>query len=158
FSVPYLPLDRYLDVRMDWEFHRQLLSIFHVVRAGSHKKVLKVNLAGAPLPELPGDNHYYDTHFHSIAEWFFASPTDVFAPRKAYGGPIVMAVESAYAIGMIDSPASVRDLVCVTDHNCFYNTQAGSPNDSDRLLPYGPSSPSASTGLVWADTLQCDHC
>src|SRR5207253_11233951 len=59
WSLGALPADRYVDVRMNWEFHRKLLWIFSVSRSGSNKKVLKVTFADAPLPELPGENHHH---------------------------------------------------------------------------------------------------
>lgn len=136
---------KYLDVRMAWEFHRRILWIFNVTRDGVNKKVLRVQF-GPPLPAVPGENHYYDVHHHTIAEWFFSSVLNVFAPRKAYGGPIVMTAESAYALGMIPSPTAVNGLVTTTDHNTFFNETAGDPNDEDRRPPFGPTSPAQSVG------------
>lgn len=45
-----------------------------------------------PLPAIldvfgeGGDNSYYDAHVHTIAEWFFDNPINLFAPRKSYHG------------------------------------------------------------------------
>jgi hypothetical protein len=150
-ASPAASVKKYFDVRLHWEFHRKILWIFNVTRDGWTKKVLEVSF-GPALPALPLDGHYYDVHHHTIAEWFFSSPINVFAPRKAYGGPIAMTAESACAVGMTDSPSAVRDLIVTTDHNCFYNEQAGNPNDRDHRPPWGPSSPAQSIGASGAVT------
>src|SRR5262245_35687759 len=35
---------------------------------------------------LGGDDHYFDAHMHTVAEWFLANPLNLFAPRKSYDG------------------------------------------------------------------------
>ncbi|MFC1707487.1 S8 family serine peptidase, partial [Planctomycetota bacterium] len=145
-QVPGQPLQKYFDIRMAWKFHRRILYFFTCTRNGTHKKVLGVTFGSDDLPRLPGDNHYYDVHNHTIAEWFFDHWLSLFAPRKAYGGPLVMVNESAAALGMISDPQNVRDLVAITDHNVFYNKTVGDPNAPYQRPPYGPSSPAASVG------------
>jgi len=147
FGLGALPDERFLDVRMDWSFHRRIFWIVSVARSGSNKKVMRLGFADGPLAGLPGDNHFYDAHFHSIAEWYFSSFTQIFAPRKAYGGPLLMAAESAYAIGMVDDPADVKDLLATTDHNAFFNETVGNPDADDRRPPFGPTSVGASGGV-----------
>ena len=40
-------------------------------------------------------------------EGFFDNPINILAPRKAYGGPLQMVMESAWAMGLIDDPNQV---------------------------------------------------
>jgi subtilisin family serine protease len=146
FGLGALPAERYLDVRMDWRFYREVLWWDVNTRSGSNRKMLRVGFADGPLSMLPGDNHYYDAHFHTIAEWYFSGWLQVFAPRKAYGGPLVMAAESAYAIGMLADPRDAKDLLATTDHNAFFNTSVGNPDSDDLRPPFGPTSLAASGG------------
>ena len=44
---------------------------------GSYRKVLGTNFASKPLPVLPGDGQYYDTHLHTMTG----------SPLTAPGGP-----------------------------------------------------------------------
>lgn len=126
---------RFLDAKVEWTYLVPLPLGLTPSRAGSHRSVLRVGFAKEPWPRLPGEGHPHDVHNHTIAEWYFSSPLNVFAPRKAYGGPIVMLREAAYALGVLGSPADVRDRLITTDHNNFYN--AGVPTDADHWPPYG---------------------
>ncbi len=91
---------------------------------------LRVNIANyKTLPSLGYEWHYYDAHFHTIAEWSLGEK--LLSPRKAFGGPIQMIKESAYAMGLIDSIYSLTDRVIATDHNSFFS--------DDFVLPVGPS-------------------
>ncbi len=145
-GVPATPTQlttKYFDSAVQWEYHRRILWVFNITRSGTTRKVVSVDFLSSAFPALPGENRYYDAHVHTIAEWFFDSPINLFAPRKAYGGPLQMIAECAYAKGLIASPADVRDNVITTDHNCFYNV-FGNPDHPDRRPPRGPSSPAAS--------------
>ncbi len=142
-------LTKYLDVRLDWEYERKLFyGIFTVTRTGSTRKGLAVTFGAAPLPAPPGETHYYDAHLHTVAEWFFDNPINLFAPRKAYGGPICMIAESGYALGMLDSPdpALLGDAFLTTDHSTFYNMSIPAADDADHRPPVGPTSPAANPG------------
>jgi thermitase len=141
---PAAPVTRFVDAEVRWSFHRRLLWIFQITRSGSARKVMRVVLGPRDLPRLPGEGHYYDAHLHTIAEWYHASPLALTAPRKAYGGPLIMLHESAAAVGLIGDPLQVKDRIAVTDHNTFYNTTVGDPDHPDARPPFGPSSPARS--------------
>lgn len=130
----------FLDVRMAWSYRRVIFYVFSSTRTGAHRKVLRVESTPGGLPRLPGENHYYDAHFHTIAEWSFGSPLDLFAPRKAYGGPLQMVKEVARCLGLTGAGGSVRNRVVTTDHNCFYNTGIPDPDGPRNRPPFGPSS------------------
>lgn len=139
---PPAPVDKYLDARVEWSQERVLFFVFKKTRSGSHRAVLRTRFSSAPFPALPGDNHYHDVHHHTIAEWYFGSPLDIFAPRKAYGGPLLMVVESAYAMGVIDQPTfqAARERIITTDHNSFNNRTIPDPDSPDHRPPFGPQS------------------
>ena len=134
------PITRYLHTRLDWRFLRTIFWIPIPLRTGTTTKSLAVVCGNTDLPRLPGEGHYYDTHNHTIAEWFFDSPLNLVAVRKAYGGPLAMVNESAAALGFIPDAYAVKDLVAVTDHNVFFNETVGDPNHRDRRPPFGPAS------------------
>jgi subtilisin family serine protease len=149
FGVPSIPPDvmfKFLDVKVEWSYEIKLFYFFTITRTGSHRAVLRFKFSPTPLPELPGENHRYDVHTHSIAEWCFGSPLDIFCPRKAYGGPIQMIKEAAFAMGMTDAVDDVNGKVCVTDHNNFYNSTIPDPNGPEHRPPYGPASITAQPG------------
>ena len=133
------PVTRYLDSKVWWEQSRPLFFFWTTSRSGSHRSVLRVRFADAPLPALPGENHYHDVHHHTIAEWFFGSPLDVFAPRKAYGGPMQMVFESGYAMGFLPAPTpqAAWGKIISTDHNCFNNRTIPDPDGPDHRPPFG---------------------
>ena len=143
-GAPAAPVTKFLDARVEWEQIRPLLFFWTTTRGGSHRAVLKVRFADAALPSLPGANHYHDVHHHTIAEWFFGSPLDVFAPRKAYGGPLQMVFESGYAMGFIGAPTkqAAWGRIVTTDHSCFNNRTIPDPDGPDHRPPYGHSAPS----------------
>lgn len=140
---------KYLDVKVEWEHQRLVLWVFNTTRSGSHRSVLRVRFSPAPYPALPGDNHYHDVHHHTIAEWYFGSPLDIFAPRKAYGGPLQMVMECAYVMGVIDQPTAQAAYmkIITTDHASFNNRTIPDPDSPDHRPPFGPQSPSAQPGL-----------
>ncbi|MEZ0227808.1 MAG: S8 family serine peptidase [Planctomycetota bacterium] len=146
-AQPTKPVVKYTDVKLDWSYEETLFfGLLTTTRAGSHRAVLRSVFGSAPLPSLPGENHSHDVHHHTIAEWFFGSQLNVFAPRKAYGGPIQMVKESAYALGVIGAPDDVKDKIICTDHMCFYNTTIAGAQDADHRPPYGPTSVTAQPG------------
>ncbi len=74
------------------------------VGAGVTTKVLRVVVDPAsPLPRFSKADRHFDIHVHTIAEQTHGDKLDVDTGYKAFGGPIAMLVESAYAIGMLDT-------------------------------------------------------
>lgn len=142
---------RYVDVTLNWAYKRTILWIFTQTRTGRHRKVLKVEFLPSALPQLPGDNHYYDVHHHTIAEWFFDNPLNIVAPRKAYGGPIQMIKEMAHGMGITPSVNNVFGLVITTDHNAFFNQNISNPNGPEQRPPFGPASINAQPGTTEFD-------
>ena len=147
-ASPSVGVDKFVDVKVEWESQRLLLWLFRQTRSGDHRGVMRVHFAADELPALPGDNHYHDVHHHTIAEWYFGSPLDIFAPRKAYGGPLQMVFESGYALGILSAPtaAAAREQIITTDHACFNNRTIPDADGTDHRPPYGPQSPSAQPG------------
>jgi hypothetical protein len=84
-------------------------------------RTLKIRIADSEFPSLGRGWAYYDVHMHTVAEWSLA--TDIAAPRKAFGGPIQMIKESAYALGLTQSSSSADfvNRVIATDHNAFFS-------------------------------------
>ena len=76
----------------------------------------------------------YDGHLHTMAEWYHTDVLETFAPMKAYGCPLQMLGECAYAQGLIDSVSDWNGKVTTSDHNCFYSpmsdTRGGVSSDS----------------------------
>jgi subtilisin family serine protease len=147
--APTTPVDKFLDVKLDWEQRGVLFFGITTTRRGSHRSVMKVRFPTSGLPSLPGENHYHDVHHHTIAEWYFGSPLDLFAPRKAYGGPLQMVFESAYAMGVISAPTkqAARGRIITTDHNSFNNRTIPDPDGPDHRPPFGPQSVSQNPGV-----------
>ena len=142
---------KYVDVKLHYASHRYNFWGTLEVDSADYHKVLRVTFDSRPLPVLPGDGHYYDTHCHTIAEWYFSSQFDLLAPRKAYGGPIVMIREAAFALGLTDSAQPAPGSIITTDHSCFNNTEDPDCNDGLRRIQIGPTAPQNSldsTGTV----------
>jgi subtilase family protein len=139
---------KFVDTTLRWSQRRMILFGFQFIRGGQHRAVTRTRFAASKLPALPGENHYHDVHHHTIAEWNFGSAIDVFAPRKAYGGPLQMVFETAYAMGVIDQPnqQGAFERLITTDHNCFNSRTINDPDGPDRRPPFGPQSPSAQPG------------
>lgn len=148
-AVPAAPVVKFLDVKVEWEQQRVLFFVFSSTRSGSHRSVPRVTFSSSSFPSLPGDNHYHDVHHHTIAEWNFGSPIDIFAPRKAYGGPLQMVFECAYAMGVIASPtaAAAKDRIISTDHNSFNNRTIPDPDGPNHRPPFGPQSVANNPGV-----------
>ncbi|MCO5168344.1 MAG: S8 family serine peptidase [Planctomycetes bacterium] len=151
-GVPLSPTaltDKFVDVKVSWQQRRTLLFGLTSTRSGSHRAVMRVRFSPTSLPSLPGENHYHDVHHHTIAEWYFGSPLDLFAPRKAYGGPLQMVFESAYAMGVISAPTqqAAWGRIITTDHNSFNNRTIPDPDGPDHRPPFGPQSPARNPGV-----------
>ncbi|MCW8140881.1 MAG: hypothetical protein KIT58_18415, partial [Planctomycetota bacterium] len=151
-GVPLAPAaltDKFVDVKVSWEQRRTLLFGLTSTRSGSHRAVMRVRFSPTALPSLPGENHYHDVHHHTIAEWYFGSPLDLFAPRKAYGGPLQMVFESAYAMGVIAAPTqqAAWGRIITTDHSSFNNRTIPDPDGPDHRPPFGPQSPARNPGV-----------
>ncbi len=148
-ASPGQPVVKYVDGRVRWEQRRVLFSLFTTTSSGSHRAVMRTVFAPTSLPALPGENHYHDVHHHTIAEWYFGSPIDIFAPRKAYGGPLQMVFESAYAMGFLAAPdaGAAWGRIITTDHSSFNNRTIPDPDGPDHRPPFGPQSPSQHPGL-----------
>jgi MYXO-CTERM domain-containing protein len=141
-AQPQASVQKYVDVLLHYTAHRNVSSGSVAVDTGDVHKVMRVTFDAKALPALPGTGHYYDTHCHTIAEWYLSSsPLDIFAPRKAYGGPIVMIREAAYAIGLTDSAQPGPGEIITTDHSCFHNSEDPDANDGLRRVQVGPSAP-----------------
>ncbi|MBL4844635.1 MAG: S8 family serine peptidase [Planctomycetes bacterium] len=149
-ASPAQGITKYVDVEVEWESQRVVLWLFRKTRSGDTKSVLRVHFAADEMPSLPGDNHYHDVHNHTIAEWYFGSALDIFAPRKAYGGPLQMVFESAYAMGFITdaTQAAAYERIITTDHSSFNNRTTPAPDGADHRPPFGPQSPSAQPGMT----------
>ncbi len=149
-SQPSALTEKYLDVKVDWKQERVVLWVFNSTRTGSHRAVLRVRFSPAGFPALPGDNHYHDVHHHTIAEWYFGSPLDIFAPRKAYGGPLQMVFECGYAMGVLTAPTAQAAYmkIMTTDHSSFNNRTIPDPDGPDHRPPFGPQSVSAQPGTT----------
>ncbi|MCA8923043.1 MAG: S8 family serine peptidase [Planctomycetes bacterium] len=142
-DYPAAPEVKFVDVKVDWTSRRNLIFGLRRTRHGSHRVVLRVGFSPAALPQLPGDNHYYDVHHHTIAEWYFGSALDIFAPRKAYGGPLQMVFESCYAMGFLKAPTAGEawGRIITTDHMAFNNRTIPDPDGADHRPPFGPQAP-----------------
>ncbi|WP_209427457.1 hypothetical protein [Pararhodobacter sp. SW119] len=95
----------------------------------------------AGLPFFHPMDQYFDGHFHTIAEQTRGNILDIDTALKAFGGPLVMMVESAYAIGMLGRGiergdwASFRNRLAVTDHNVFYSGRLFDRGGAPRFGP-----------------------
>jgi hypothetical protein len=105
-------------------------------------RVLRVQVGPARFPSFDASDRYFDTHAHTIAEQTTAGVLDVNGASKAFGGPVVMLLESAYALGLVQTPprdgnwSAFRDSIAVTDHNIFYSTR---PYDTGTAPRAGPT-------------------
>ena len=85
------------------------------------RRMLAVQLGTDKMPKFVGTDHYFDAHYHSIAEWYRGkSPV---GPAKAYGGPLWMTSATGAAIGMLDTEDfnNSAEKIITTDHNDFFN-------------------------------------
>ncbi|MBI3268600.1 MAG: S8 family serine peptidase [Planctomycetes bacterium] len=144
-NAPIAPVEKYFFVQADWTYSTHALS-WVATKHGTTKKMLKVRFETSDLPTLPGEAKYFDAHVHTIAEWYFSDHLEIFSPMQAYGGPIQMVKECAWAVGLTSSLDDVKDNVVTTDHNCFYGQPGdGDPNSALRRPVFGPTSVARST-------------
>ena len=112
------------------------------------------------LPRLPGRplDQYYDTHYHTLAEW--TESGGLLSPKKAFGGPMQMVIESSYALGFTNSLTDIENRIVTTDHNVFFSKDPKKKADGPDWCPlYGPTGPCAGqsdTGC-WKDDHTCDE-
>ncbi len=105
-------------------------------------RVVRVLVDPARFPSLHPEDRYLDTHVHTIAEQTTSAALDVDGGSKAYGGPVVMLLESAYALGLVETQprdgnwGAYRDSIVVTDHNLFYSRE---PYDAGVAPRFGPT-------------------
>lgn len=112
-----------------------------------HKKafhVLRVIVTPDGFAKFSPVDHQFDVHVHTIAEqtsWHGLANPD--AAKKAFGGPLAMLMESAYALGMVDIQLKngnwkeYKNKIITTDHNAFFS---GNPYESGAEPKYGPTS------------------
>ncbi len=134
--------EHYLFARVYWEMvftsdNKETTTQHHVYR------VLRVLVGSNGFPKFDNADHYYDAHVHTIAEQTgWNGLTNVDASRKAYGGPLAMLIESAYALGLVETQfrngnwTAFRDQLATTDHNVFYS---GNPYDAGTSPGHGPT-------------------
>lgn len=116
-------------------------ALFGRRRLRNHR-VLRVVVDPTPFPSFAPDDRYYDTHAHTIAEQTTSGVLNVNGAAKAYAAPVIMLLESAYALGMVETQPSENgwhdfaDRVAVTDHNMFYSRD---PYDTGAAPSFGPT-------------------
>ncbi|MBI5367281.1 MAG: S8 family serine peptidase [Planctomycetes bacterium] len=144
-ALPAAPIVKYYFVKIDWAYSTHAVT-WTTTRHGTTTKMLKVTYGSSDLPTLPGEGKYYDAHVHTVAEWYFSDHVEVFSPMQAYGGPLPMIKECAWALGLTTALDDVKDNLVTTDHNCFYGSPLDATPNSDLRRPvYGPTSVAAST-------------
>ena len=105
-------------------------------------RVLRVRVDPRQFPSLGPGDRYFDTHVHTIAEQSTSGVLDVNGAHKAFAGPIIMLLESSYALGLVQTQprdgnwAAYRDSIVVTDHNIFYSRE---PYDTGVPPRFGPT-------------------
>lgn len=98
--------------------------------------------SGDEFPRFHRIDRYYDIHYHTIAEQTRGDLASVDSAYRAFGGPLAMVIESAFAVGLVDKPlkdgnwAEFRDQIATTDHNVFYS---GGEFDSGHAPRFGPT-------------------
>ncbi|MBZ0118762.1 MAG: hypothetical protein K8H88_17305, partial [Sandaracinaceae bacterium] len=96
----------------------------------THRMMYVQDGQGQDFPSLHGASHYFDPHYHTIAEYW--PGTYILGPAKAYGGPLQMLAASAWALGFTSAPTlqAARGNLITTDHNTFFD---------DTYAPAGPA-------------------
>ncbi len=117
-------------------------------------RVLRVLVEPAQFPSFDPGDRSFDTHVHTIAEQTTSGVLDVNGGSKAFGGPIVMLLESSFALGLVQTQphdgnwSAYQDSVVVTDHNMFYSAR---PYDTGTAPGFGPTSALADGHAAEAD-------
>jgi hypothetical protein len=142
--VPHAALARHgspdvHDLRAEVEWSKSgLFGRSHLV----NYRVLRVVVDPTRFPRFDPADRYLDTHAHTIAEQTTSGWLDVNGAAKAFAGPIIMLLESAYALGMVETQPrengwdAYADSIVVTDHNIFYSTK---PYDTGSAPRSGPT-------------------
>ncbi|MBM4353558.1 MAG: hypothetical protein FJ109_07130 [Deltaproteobacteria bacterium] len=88
---------------------------------GYTRRMLGVEDGSGMLPKFDAADHYFDAHYHTIAEWYRKG--ELLGPSKAYGGPLWMMTAHLASIGVLDSPKleNVSGKIITTDHNTFFD-------------------------------------
>lgn len=130
----------YLQGQIDWV---RSLTFGSTGQPQKEFKILRVVVSNDNLAKFSVVDHYYDVHVHTIAEqtkWH--GITNVDASKKAFGGPLAMLMESAYATGMVDTQLKdanwtvFKNKIITTDHNSFFS---GGDYDAGTSPGYGPT-------------------
>lgn len=114
-------------------------------RAFRNSRVLRVIVDPARFPSFDPQDRYLDTHVHTIAEQTTSGTFDVNGAGKAFGGPIVMLLESAYALGLVETQpgennwSAFADRIAITDHNIFHSRGPYDPGVAPRFGPTAPT-------------------
>ena len=113
---------------------------------GSHRfrnsRVLRVLVDPARFPSLAPDDRCFDVHVHTIAEQSSSRLFSANSAHKAFAGPVLMLLESAWALGLVETRPSAdgwsafADSIVVTDHNVFYSR---APYDAGTPPRFGPT-------------------
>jgi len=106
------------------------------------RHVMRVIVDIDGFPRFSRIDRYYDIHYHTIAEQTTGDLDSVDSAYRAFGGPLAMVLESAFAVGLIDKKltdgnwAHFRNLIATTDHNVFYS---GGEFDEGTPPRFGPT-------------------
>ena len=100
------------------------------LRMGEDGRTMFVAIGENDLPALHDNGHYFDPHYHTIAEYF--PGTYLLGPAQKYGGPLAMLSASAWALGITDERTfeGAHERIITTDHNTFFD---------DVYSPWGPT-------------------
>lgn len=127
------------DLRAEVEWTRPGLLGRHALRSF---RVLRVIVDPARFPTFGPGDRYFDTHVHTIAEQTTSPVFDANGSHKASAAPIIMLLECAYALGLVETQPSENcwsnyaDSVVVTDHNVFHSSK---PYDTGAAPGFGPT-------------------
>ena len=105
-------------LEVEFRYKTALIQLWYSDRT---RRMLGVEIGNETMPKFASEDHYFDPHYHSIAEWYRGH--DPLGPAKAYGGPLWMTSAAAASIGMLDSPDlnQAQEKIITTDHNAFFN-------------------------------------
>ncbi len=100
------------------------------VRWDRSSRMMFVAISEHELPAMHTFSHYFDPHYHTIAEYF--PGTYALGPAQKYGGPLAMLSASAWALGITGSRdfEGAYERITTTDHNTFFD---------DVYAPWGPT-------------------
>jgi hypothetical protein len=135
------PGEHYLRGEMDWS---RPMGPSGMLTNETAYHVLRVIVTPDGFARFSPVDHYYDVHVHTVAEqtdWH--GMLNANASKKAFGGPLAMLMESAYALGMVDTQlingnwSDYRNKIITTDHNSFFSKP---PYDAGTAPGHGPTS------------------